>query len=976
MSADNAAPPPAHRVVACAAFGLLAAKSVALFLTRRKRTSAAPLPKSETGQDEKGSLNRAPVDLLVELHRNLLRSIAEGPLNAADDQKQSSSHYCFATRWASSAVADVLSSRRKYSVPRGLVMGTLQRFLAGCASREPVDLSEQIVRCAGELAVLWLYSHTAALVEAVEGERDTQTAELELTDLRSGASKRLQSDIHTLLLCPVLTTSPAVQTLQCEIAGTLAALRCRCDKAAVRKRALMAEQVRSLAKYLFVSSPRKAVALALTGALTWMIAALQAAGHELRCAAEATLTPHTGCERARPSSSTPSDGATTRLSLFLARLPRPWVDLVVVLLFEVARMTATVALLRLTTKCIQGASSQHREEEKQRLFNALIRTPLSFFDTHDADDIEQMMYYCNDLEGVDVHLQRGLTELVTAAAAVAATTRAFSAADKAAVGASACVCLLLDAAIRWSASGGRDATETEEEGSSNQNDDEGDEEELENVVTGSSAARRRNDHRKGETLLLRRSEILAYVRDLRPLGADVALMDWWVCRLGSRQGRSTLQTLAAAVDGSFKLVKPLLHSVCVTAKWFLPIAAAVAVAGPGGSSGEFLRRCTAVRLASANTADFFERLLDMRRVAEVVAANAYKADRLLRIQDPKSWETHATIGEGEHGSREHIAAADSNDENEEKKHEAQVWSYLCSLGRLQGIRFDNVSFQYPISGADVASLRDVSFTIPLHHAAITTRPTLPTPHAASRDGEDEAFLVSIVGPSGSGKSTLLKLLLRLYEPSRGSIFLIFSGPRAPRGSSRADGGKEDSPLLVPLRQVPHRILRQRIFGYVPQRSVIFPSTMAQNISLEPIVSIRSRDVLGSCGAAAQASHAAELISRLPEGLLTVVSSSDSGLATHRLSGGEEQRVNIARAVYRRPWVLLLDEPTSGLDDHAAAEIASLLTGGHRHSSRGAREVEATEGSRRLDKRTAVGSAIAVTHDGRLVSASDMVIKRE
>src|SRR5258707_268453 len=145
-------------------------------------------------------------------------------------------------------------------------------------------------------------------------------------------------------------------------------------------------------------------------------------------------------------------------------------------------------------------------------------------------------------------------------------------------------------------------------------------------------------------------------------------------------------------------------------------------------------------------------------------------------------------------------------------------------------------------------------------------------------------LVAVVGPSGSGKSSFLRLLNRLDEPTSGTVYL------------------ED----VDYRQIPPRELRRRI-GMVTQRAFLFPGTVAENISFGP----RQRGE--------------ELPPDEIDGLLVHV-----GLPGFRernvanLSGGEAQRVSLARALANSPTVLLLDEPTSALDQEAKLGIELLI----------------------------------------------------
>ena len=145
-------------------------------------------------------------------------------------------------------------------------------------------------------------------------------------------------------------------------------------------------------------------------------------------------------------------------------------------------------------------------------------------------------------------------------------------------------------------------------------------------------------------------------------------------------------------------------------------------------------------------------------------------------------------------------------------------------------------------------------------------------------------LLGIVGPSGSGKSSLLRLLNRLDEPSTGTVFL------------------DD----LDYRQLPPRELRRRI-GMVMQRPFLFPGDVATNLRFGP----------AQRGEAMPQDEIAILLERV--GL--------AGFAAKEvsvLSGGEQQRVSLARTLANRPEVLLLDEPTSALDEQSKQGIEELV----------------------------------------------------
>ncbi|MBW8481875.1 peptidase domain-containing ABC transporter [Actinomadura parmotrematis] len=150
--------------------------------------------------------------------------------------------------------------------------------------------------------------------------------------------------------------------------------------------------------------------------------------------------------------------------------------------------------------------------------------------------------------------------------------------------------------------------------------------------------------------------------------------------------------------------------------------------------------------------------------------------------------------------------------------------------------------------------------------------------------------VAVVGPSGSGKTTLGRVLLGLLEPTGGTV--------------RFDG--------VPLADLDRRWLRGRV-GAVPQQPFLFRGPVAGNIAMGRTG--------GDVADAARLAGIAADVERWPMGYLT-----DVGEAGGRVSGGQRQRLALARALYGRPRVLLLDEPTSSLDAAAEEHIRRSLAG--------------------------------------------------
>jgi len=188
------------------------------------------------------------------------------------------------------------------------------------------------------------------------------------------------------------------------------------------------------------------------------------------------------------------------------------------------------------------------------------------------------------------------------------------------------------------------------------------------------------------------------------------------------------------------------------------------------------------------------------------------------------------------------------------------------------VRFDDVRFGYD---ADREILHDVSFEIPAGKT------------------------VAVVGPSGSGKSTLARLLFRFYDVNAGRILI--------------DG--QD------LREVTQASLRQSI-GIVPQDTVLFNDTVEYNIAYGRTGANRV-DVEG----AAKAAHIHSFIASTPKGYDTMVG--ERGL---KLSGGEKQRVAIARTLLKNPPLLIFDEATSALDSANERAIQEELRSAARNKT--------------------------------------------
>jgi ABC-type multidrug transport system fused ATPase/permease subunit len=203
------------------------------------------------------------------------------------------------------------------------------------------------------------------------------------------------------------------------------------------------------------------------------------------------------------------------------------------------------------------------------------------------------------------------------------------------------------------------------------------------------------------------------------------------------------------------------------------------------------------------------------------------------------------------------------------------------IDKLQGkVEFKNVSFDYGRTQINTDAKTD-------EHGSNQPRPILKNISFVVEPGKK----LALVGQTGSGKTTVIKLMLRFYEPTAGEILLD--------GKSIQDYDTES--------------LHKRI-GLVLQDNVLFNTTIADNIRYGTF-DAPDADVAD----AAQRASLQPFLAKLSQGLLTKVG--ERGLM---VSGGEKQRVAIARSIIKRPDILIFDEATSALDSHTEEEIRKSI----------------------------------------------------
>jgi ATP-binding cassette subfamily B protein len=200
------------------------------------------------------------------------------------------------------------------------------------------------------------------------------------------------------------------------------------------------------------------------------------------------------------------------------------------------------------------------------------------------------------------------------------------------------------------------------------------------------------------------------------------------------------------------------------------------------------------------------------------------------------------------------------------------------------VRFDNVTFRYP-SAAEVslASLEDV--------ATLDRTVSEPVLHGISFDVQP-GQMVALVGPSGAGKSTTSMLISRVYDVTSGAVKV---------------GG-------VDVRDATLASLRDTI-GVVTQDSHLFHETIADNLRYA-----KPDATDDDIWAALDGAQIGELVRGLPEQMETVV-----GERGYRFSGGEKQRIAIARLLLKAPSIVILDEATAHLDSESEAAVQRALS---------------------------------------------------
>ena len=207
-------------------------------------------------------------------------------------------------------------------------------------------------------------------------------------------------------------------------------------------------------------------------------------------------------------------------------------------------------------------------------------------------------------------------------------------------------------------------------------------------------------------------------------------------------------------------------------------------------------------------------------------------------------------------------------------------------GPAPAIEFDDVAFRYP-SATEVSLASLESIALPVPERAGPTRNVLDGVTFTAPSGR----LTALVGPSGAGKTTITSLAARLYDPGSGAVRI---------------GGYD-------LRDVTQESLHDAV-GVVTQDAHLFHDTLRANLGYARPAATEA-ELIEACRAA----QIWDMIAALPDGLDTIVG--DRG---YRLSGGEKQRVALARLLLKAPAVVILDEATAHLDSESEAAVQRAL----------------------------------------------------
>ncbi|KPI87567.1 hypothetical protein ABL78_3364 [Leptomonas seymouri] len=468
--------------------------------------------------------------------------------------------------------------------------------------------------------------------------------------------------------CSITLRCASPRACWAELTAALAAL--------LRRRRLMELAcVRSLLFYMYAGSAAKIVSFSILALLTSLSSRVNALGQATREAISGNLDAY---YRAAGQSGGGGEGGRgcddSRKDIPVG--PR----ILALFALECTRLAVNTVLAKTTSEYIALSASQRRNTVKAELYEALTRMPLAFFDLHAYEEVEQLVYYVNDIEGVEVHAHNYACTLVTSLFAMQHAMRQLPLRARGLVGVTVAASLGLrcigqrvtcwtQAAQRtggvlppWLRGRGLDGTVPATA-------------ELDAQVeenTESSA-------RQGG-VMLRGLDIIAVLPQLRPYAADLRLMRWWTDHTrmcGAASGATEASTLAEGLlmvprQLYGRMLPALGASVMTFADWVLPTLVSSYGASMAFSGAGALSLSNRLIEAMHCVGDFVDAVMDSRRVMEVVLMNAYKANALEKVLDQRRWEPTTTdfMRSGAYGVGKRTAEA-GDDDAPRRHHQAE-----------------------------------------------------------------------------------------------------------------------------------------------------------------------------------------------------------------------------------------------------------------------------------------------------------------
>ncbi|AIN96414.1 hypothetical protein LPMP_120870 [Leishmania panamensis] len=417
-----------------------------------------------------------------------------------------------------------------------------------------------------------------------------------------------------------------------ELTAALAAL--------LRRRRLMEmSHVRSLFSYMYTGSVAKMTSIAVLTVLTCLSSRVAAVGLAVREAIGSNLDTYYRTQGALSPSGSDSDSSSRLCGSGTVTVQQ---RIFALCLFEWMRLAMNTVLAHTMREYIAMAASQRRNAMKAALYEALTRLPLAFFDLHSFDEVEQIVYYVNDIEGVEVHVHRYICSLVTSLSAMQHAMHQLPRRARLLVGATVAVSLAVKYIGRRMKQLMRVAQRTGGVPPSwlrgyNLNGTASAAAELDAQVEENTES---NARRGG--VMLRGLDIVAALPQLRPYAADFRLMRSWTDHTracGAAEAATFAWSLRALPSQAYGQLLPALGGALLTfADWVLPTFVASYGTSTAFCSLDTLSLSNRLIEAMRCVSDTVDVLVDGHRVAEVVLLNAYKASVLEKVLDARRWE--------------------------------------------------------------------------------------------------------------------------------------------------------------------------------------------------------------------------------------------------------------------------------------------------------------------------------------------------